>query len=107
MKFGMMLLPSAALGLVTACSPMQEPGDAVGQKVNVAGEVFIIQQLTESTWTASSTRLIKPLLVTPSSTALLRQAIEKASGCKVTDSDFSLQGRQFDAQVDCASRRNY
>lgn len=106
MKLGLTLLTGAALGLVAACAPMHEPADAVGRTVNIAGEVFMIQQLTESTWTASTIRLIKPRQATPASTALLRQAIEKASGCKVTDSDFSLQGRQFDAQVDCVSRRN-
>ena len=106
MTLRLTLLLCAALGLVTACAVMKEPGDAVAQQVNVAGEVFIIQQLTESTWTASSTRIMKPVAATAVSTALLRQAIEKASGCKVTDSDFSRQGRQFDAQVDCASRRN-
>jgi hypothetical protein len=36
--------------------------------------------------------------------AALLQAIEQRSGCKVTDSDYSRNGTQLDAQVDCASR---
>lgn len=106
MKRRLTLVPCVALGLLTACSAMRAPSDADALQVTVAGDVFIIQQLTESTWTASSSRFTKPVSAAPASVALLRQAIEKASGCKVTDSDFSLQGRQFDAQVDCASRRN-
>ena len=73
-------------------------------KVSCNGEVFTPRQLTESTWTANSTGILKPLPGTPVSTAMLQEAVEKTSGCKVTDSDFSRQGKQFDAQVDCGSK---
>lgn len=104
MKGRLKLLLGAAAVLLTACSMIPLPGEAVAHKVSIEGEVFNIRQLTESTWTASSTHAMKPLAGTPGNTALLLQAIEKTSGCKVTDSDFSRQGKQLDAQVDCASR---
>ena len=89
--------------LISACSMIAMPGEPVAHKVSVDGEIFMVRQLTESTWTANSTGAMKPLKATNVNTALLRQAIEKTSGCKVTDSDFSRQGKQFDAQVDCGS----
>lgn len=104
MKGRLKLLLTTACGLLAACSIIPMPGEAIAHKVSVDGEVFLIRQLTESTWTANSTGMMKPLAGTPASTAVLRQAVEKTSGCKVTDSDFSRQGKQFDAQVDCASR---
>ena len=65
------------------------------------GESYLVRQITDSTWTVSSLASWKILANTPSATAEWRHAIEKISGCKVTDSDYSAQGRQFDAQVDC------
>ena len=70
----------------------------------VDGQRYDIGPLTESTWTAIS----QPGASVPNSGAAHRlavlQAIERASGCKVSDSDYSLEGRQLDAQLDCASR---
>ena len=40
----------------------------------------------------------------PEGQAALRVAIEKHTGCKVTDSNYASQGLQLDAQVDCANR---
>ena len=97
----LLLAVSAGLG---ACSMTQMPGEPVAHEVSVNGETFILRQLTESTWTANSSGLLKTLAGTSSSTAALRDAVEKTSGCKVTDSDFSRQGKQFDAQVDCGSK---
>ena len=76
-------------------------GGPVAHKVSVNGESYLLNQLTASTWTAISTGPAKALATTAAMTAGLRQAIEKTSGCKVTDSDYSQGGKQFDAQVDC------
>ena len=71
--------------------------------MNLDGKSFGVRQITEGTWTASATGKEKILAQTPSAIASLRQAIERVSGCYVTDSDYSQQGTQFDAQVSCAS----
>ena len=99
LKF-LLTLASASLG---ACALMPLPNEPVAQKVSVEGETHLLTQITDSTWTARSA-VRKPLASTPASTAALRLAVEQASGCKVTDSDYSGQGRQFDAQVDCGSK---
>jgi len=97
-----LLLAFASAGL-SACSWLPLPGEPVAHKVTVNGENVILNQITESTWTASATGRLQPLPATFNGTADLQQAIEKTSGCKVTDSDYSRQGRQFDAQVECGS----
>lgn len=97
-----LLLLTAGAGL-SACSLIPLPGEPVAHKVKVNGEIFILKQITESTWTANSSGSLKTLAATSASTAALREAVEKTSGCRVTDSDFSRQGKQFDAQVDCGS----
>ena len=88
------------LGL-SGCATILSPGDPAAHQVQSGGESYSILQLTASTWTVTSTGVAKPLANTASATAGLRQAVEKASGCKVTDSDYSRAGTQFDAQVDC------
>lgn len=93
----MLSLPCA----LAACAPLQWPGEPASHQVKVNGDVFIIRQLTESTWTATSSGRLKPLDDSSSSTVILRDAVESISGCTVTDSDFSHQGKQFDAQVEC------
>ena len=100
LKF-LLTLASASLG---ACALMPLPNEPVAQKVSVEGETHLLTQITDSTWTARSAGS-KPLPFTSGSTAALRLAVEQASGCKVTDSDYSAQGRQFDAQVSCDSKR--
>lgn len=71
---------------------------------DVSHPAYVLTPLTAATWTATVSGPARPLQTDPVSQALLRQAIEKASGCKVTDSDFSRDNRQFDAQVDCDGR---
>lgn len=95
------LIALAALCL-GACAGMSSPA---GHKVSVEGEPYVLSQLTAGTWTAISTNLATPPPASkPSTRAALVQAIEQASGCKVTGSDYSREGRQLDAQVDCGSR---
>ncbi len=89
---------------LAACVSPPLPGEPAPHQVKVNGDVFIIRQLTESTWTATSSGLLlKPLDDSSASTIILRDAVENISGCKVTDSDFSHHGKQFDAQVECDS----
>lgn len=98
-----LLIAVATVGL-SACaltSPLTEP-DA--HRVSINSESYLINQLTASTWTASAAGLTRPLAGDSSNRKALLQAIEKISGCHVTDSDYSRQGMQLDAQIDCGSR---
>ena len=104
MNHGVKFLLAVASASLGACALMPLPNEPVAQKVSVEGETHLLTQITDSTWTARSA-VRKPLASTPASTAALRLAVEQASGCKVTDSDYSGQGRQFDAQVSCDSKR--
>lgn len=94
-------------GIIGCAAPPFSPnsGDPAVHKVSVSGESYSISQLTASTWTATAAGSSKVLAKTAAGAAGLRQAIEKASGCKVTDSDYSRDGSQFDAQVDCGGSR--
>ena len=101
MKVGIALLLVAAGVSLTACAMQGSPSEPPAHRLSVGGESYSLRQITESTWTVSSLAGRKILPNTPAATAEWRQAVEKTSGCKVTDSDYSSQGRQFDAQVDC------
>lgn len=101
MNHGFKLLLVVASASLGACALL--PHEAVTHKVSVNGQTHLLTQITDSTWTARRAGSA-PLPFTPASTAALRLAVEQASGCKVTDSDYSGQGRQFDAQVDCGSK---
>lgn len=101
MKTQVLLVLSAC---VSACAFIGPGGDLPDRRVVlVDGRLYDIGQLTESTWTAIS----RPGTSAPNSGAAHRlavlQAIERASGCRVSDSDYSLEGRQLDAQLDCVS----
>ena len=101
MKYGLKNLIVPLCAGLGACAILPSPSDPAAHKVLVSGETYWVSQLTASTWTATSTGVAKRLANTSAATSDLRQAIEKISGCKVTDSDYSREGRQFDAQVDC------
>ncbi|WP_309683918.1 hypothetical protein [Polaromonas sp.] len=94
-----------ALGSVclASCALIAPSGEAVVRKVVVQGESYNLSQLTAGTWVAILAGAPKPVNRGASKAELLR-AIEQASGCKVTDSDYSRQGQQLDAQVDCGER---
>lgn len=94
------LLALATLG-ACGCTVVAETGGAPSQNVTLGGESFLVRKITESTWTASAAGSQKILAGTQASTASLQQAVERVSGCRVTDSDYSRQGMQFDAQVSC------
>jgi hypothetical protein len=100
-KLGLLALPA----LLAACAMTSPAGNVPARgAVVVDGQLYDIGRLTESTWTA----IPPPGAGAPTNGAAHRlavlQAIERASGCKVTDSDYQLEGRQLDAQVDCASK---
>ncbi|MBC7445963.1 MAG: hypothetical protein H7273_10935 [Polaromonas sp.] len=105
MRAGICLLAVAASINLPACAPLAFPGDPPAYRLRIDGETFLLRQLTESTWTVSSAAPSTTLATSPAASAQLRQAVETASGCQVSDSDYSLGGRQFDAQVDCPGRR--
>ncbi|MDO8458984.1 MAG: hypothetical protein Q7T07_18950 [Burkholderiaceae bacterium] len=98
----MKILIAASALCLSACA-LPSATDTVEQRVSMDGRTYQIGQLTNSTWIATPSGIGKPLAITPSSRSALLDAIAKASGCKVTDSDWSRQGLQLDAQVDCAS----
>lgn len=79
-------------------------GEPPAHRVNVEGRTYLISQLTAGTWTATAPGAASEVAGSPSGRTALLQAIEQRSGCKVTDSDYSRNGMQLDAQVDCASR---
>jgi hypothetical protein len=109
MNYRCQLLMAAGSVLLNACtlplfsSSASLPAEPQAQSVSVEGRSYLLTPLTASTWTATTTAADRPIANSASGKAALLEAIEKTSGCKVTDSDFSRQGRQLDAQVDCAT----
>ncbi|AYQ29713.1 MULTISPECIES: hypothetical protein [unclassified Polaromonas] len=95
---GLAMLASAGLA---ACA--LTAGDPPSHPVSVEGRTYLISQLTAGTWTATAPGTAH-VASSSSGRAALLQAIEQRSGCKVTDSDYSRNGMQLDAQVDCDSR---
>jgi hypothetical protein len=90
------------LGGAAGCASRSNPGslDAI-QKVTIGGQSFLVNRLTAGTWTVTAASGQSALPSGSGKTALV-EAVEKLSGCKVTDSDYSRNGTQLDAQVDCA-----
>jgi hypothetical protein len=79
--------------------------DPPSHPVNVEGQTYLISQLTAGTWTAVAPAPASGNAISsPSARSALLRAIELRSGCKVTDADYSRNGKQLDAQVDCAGR---
>ena len=87
---------------VAACAVTA--ADPPSHRVSVEGRTYLISQLTAGTWTATASNAASEVDGSASGRTALLQAIEQRSGCKVTDSDYSRNGKQLDAQVDCASR---
>lgn len=88
---------------MSGCAMLALTTEPASRRVTVGSESFMVRQITESTWTVSATGNRQILTETPATTAALEQAVEMVSGCRVTDSDYSRQGTQFDAQVSCKS----
>jgi hypothetical protein len=96
-----LLLALASLGM-GGCAMPAGTAEPSPRSVTLDGKAYIFRQITESTWTASAAGSQEILEGTPTATAALQKAVELVSGCSVTDSDYSRQGTQFDAQVNCA-----
>ena len=96
-----LVLAAVSLGM-GGCAMFAETGGPPARSVTLGGESYVVRQITESTWTASAPGSQKILAGTPAAKASLQKAVEMVSGCSVTDSDYSRQGTQFDAQVSCA-----
>ena len=106
MKNRALLLLAVASASLGACALIPLSSEPVAHQINANGQSYLLRQITDSTWTASTQGGLNALATTSASTAALQQAVEKTSGCKVTDSDYSRQGRQFDAQVACGGLDN-
>jgi hypothetical protein len=102
MAAGSVLLSACTLPVVSSSASL--PAEPQAQIVSVEGRSYLITPLTASTWTVTPKGVDRPIDNSASGKAALIQAIEKTSGCKVTDSDLSRQGLQLDAQVDCGAR---
>ena len=98
---GPLLLAMSSLGM-SGCAMLAGNAGPPARSVTLGGESYAVRQITESTWTASAAESRKLLATTPAAMAAFREAVERVSGCSVTDSDYSRQGMQFDAQVSCA-----
>ena len=101
MKTSNFLLFFLSVIALTGCAIQSDPAASTGVRTRIGGDDYVITQLTASTWTATSTKVGTPLSKVAAHRNALLQAIEAQSGCKVSDSDFSRQGLQFDAQVEC------
>ena len=97
------LVAVTSVGL-NACALIPLPNESLAHKVSINGQTHFLTQITESTWTARAAGIDRMLEANEINTAALRLAIEQTSGCTVTDSDYSWQGKQFDAQVICESK---
>jgi hypothetical protein len=94
----------AVSACLSACALRGPGGDLPDRRTAVVdGQIYDIGRLTESTWTAISQPGASASTAAAAHRIAVLEAIEQASGCKVTDSDYSLEGRQLNAQVDCAS----
>lgn len=96
-----LLALTGLLALLSACTVTPMAAVSPAQTVQLDGVAYRVEQITDSTWTVASPMALPD---GPQKTASLVGAIEKASGCKVTDSSYGRQGAALNAQVDCASK---
>lgn len=87
---------------ISSCSTNPVAGNGDAYTVHIGDDTYVVNPLTASTWTAVARAKGQPLGNDGAKKAALLEAIERRSGCKVTDSDVSAQGTQLDAQVDCS-----
>lgn len=100
-RSGLMLAAVAGIAaMLSACGGMQPSPPAAVQTVELDGKNYRVEQLTASTWTAAPAAMAAGA----TNAAVLVKAIEKASHCRVTDSNPGEQPRVLYAQVECSSR---
>jgi hypothetical protein len=88
-------------GSLTACNTVRSKAEPSAQTVQLGGTDYSVEELTASTWTALASRSVPD---GPERRAGLVKAIEKASGCKVTDSSYGALSGALTAQVDCGGK---
>lgn len=88
-------------GTLTACNTVRGDAEPSAQTVQLSGTDYSVEELTASTWTALAPRSVPD---GPQKIAGLVKAIEKASGCKVTDSSYGARSGALTAQVDCGGK---
>ena len=88
-------------GSLSACNAVRSGAESSAQTVQLDGTNYTVEELTASTWTALAPRSVPD---GPQRTAGLVKAIEKASGCKVTDSSDGARNGVLTAQVNCGDR---
>ena len=88
-------------GSLTACNTVHGDAEPSAQTVQLSGTDYSVEELTASTWTALAPRSLPD---GPQRTAGLVKAIEKASGCKVTNSSYGARSGALTAQVDCGGK---
>lgn len=79
----------------------------VEHPVTIDGTAYVITQITAGTWTAvpaASPGSGQAGTISAAHRTSLVRAIETTSGCRVTSNNYSRQGTQLDAQVDCGGR---
>ena len=86
-------------GSLTACNTVRSDAEPIAQTLPFTD--YSVEELTASTWTALAPRSVPD---GPQRTAGLIKAIEKASGCKVTDSSYGARSGALTAQVDCGGK---
>ena len=100
-----LVLVLALSGLaLCACTANPVMQNSPQQQIQVAGNDYLVSQLTAGTWIAVARDAGKPVPRGLADRAVLVDAIAKTSGCKVTDVNYSRDGLQLDAQIDCGGR---
>ena len=90
--------------LLCACTTPEVTRNSAPQKVQFAGDQYLISELTAGTWIAVAQSTGKPVPRSSMGKAALLNAIAQTSGCKVTDANYSRDGLQLDAQIDCGGK---
>ena len=100
MRSGFALATTLMLAL-TACAGKAVRTDPVERTMRIGGDAYVISQVTASTWSATAAGSASELALGAASRMTLLAEIERLSGCKVTNSDYSQQTRQLNAQIGC------
>jgi hypothetical protein len=95
----------AACVLLVACGTSGS-GPMRPTRIEIGERPYLVSPLTASTWTVSSPSNRQTLPRDAGARTAQLQAIEKISGCRVSDSNYSDDGLQLDAQVECPGLTN-
>lgn len=108
MKSSAAACSATALLVLMSCAGQRNPGKAPAPglrgQLTLDDQADLMQELTAGTWTVISQKTNAAVPQGERSKAAMLSAIEKTSGCRVSDSDYSPDGSQLDAQLDCERR---